>query len=645
MMTKRIVELATQYGRIRVMASSVTMSGQSRVNRIAVRMGLIFAILLLLLAPATNEVSAHAMGDIETDSDMMDVASIVLNTDGVPAETSITDTGTDHTTRRTPTTGLGHERQLSLAVTGSDWEVNTIPENARLPTTRVTPVTVPSYTSLYASLPDATGVSINTVAGNITTDTTWDMAGSPYVVSSDIAVASGVTLTIDPGVTVQLSSNRQLAIYGTLNALGTPGNEVIFTNISGLSFGLLFYPGSTGNLAYSIIEGANYGIHLTSPASFNMDHSVLQNNSYGIYSSGGQITVRRSDITGNTSYGIYSSGSTVINAENNWWGDASGPLDSSDDRATGGLYNPSGLGDEVSDSVDYSPWVTDHDAWSVPMTAVTATEGSNENLELGVRAGATDGYDSGIDVPHPPPGPGIGLDAYFSITDLLFPQLDEDYRAPADSIQWTLHVESSSEDITLTWDTSSVPADVSLYMDTGIGVINMKAQNTVVLPAGVYNITITVSPEVEIQIALEAGWNMVSIPVVPQDTSVASVFAGAEVVYTWDPTTKTYYVPTNVQPDKGYWVAVLSDSVLSVTGVPVYTWTADIIAGWNMIGSVFGSVVDFTDPQDNPDGSVESFVYWWNPVTKSYEFGTIIEPTKGYWAAATQDCSLTLSIP
>jgi Right handed beta helix region len=45
-----------------------------------------------------------------------------------------------------------------------------------------------------------------------------------------------------------------------------------------------------------------------------------------------------------------------IGAESNWWGSATGPLDASDDTATGGLYNPGGLGDEVTDLVLYGSW-------------------------------------------------------------------------------------------------------------------------------------------------------------------------------------------------------------------------------------------------------------------------------------------------
>ncbi len=149
----------------------------------------------------------------------------------------------------------------------------------------------------------------------------------------------------------------------------------------------------------------------------------------------------------------------------------------------------------------------------------------------------------------------------------------------------------------------------------------------------------TLSPQ--IQIPLEAGWNMVSVPVTPEHNSVSAVFPGVAAVFTWDAVSGTYYMPTSIDPDTGYWVAVIEDGNITVSGTPVETWTTDIKAGWNMIGSIINDA-SIADPDDDPDGSVQPFAYWWDPMVGTYILTTDINAGKGYWVASLQDCTLTV---
>jgi hypothetical protein len=61
------------------------------------------------------------------------------------------------------------------------------------------------------------------------------------------------------------------------------------------------------------------------------------------------VTLHYCNIVGNIGYGVNNLANSVINAEYNWWGDASGPYHPDS--------NPGGLGDSVSDNVDFIPWL------------------------------------------------------------------------------------------------------------------------------------------------------------------------------------------------------------------------------------------------------------------------------------------------
>ncbi len=67
------------------------------------------------------------------------------------------------------------------------------------------------------------------VYGTIYGNTTWYKSSSPYTLTGNLVINNGVTLTIEPGVIVDLGS-YQIEVRGTLDARGTSTNRIVFTS-------------------------------------------------------------------------------------------------------------------------------------------------------------------------------------------------------------------------------------------------------------------------------------------------------------------------------------------------------------------------------------------------------------------------------
>ncbi|MCP8323753.1 MAG: right-handed parallel beta-helix repeat-containing protein [Candidatus Methylarchaceae archaeon HK02M2] len=102
-----------------------------------------------------------------------------------------------------------------------------------------------------------------------------------------------------------------------------------------------------------IIGGNNGDCNVTIGGTYNNRNYIIRNFDDGIYVSAGADVpiINYNNIFENVEYGVQYGGENIIDAENNWWGDISGP----GDPATFG-FGP-GIGDEVSELVDYSPWL------------------------------------------------------------------------------------------------------------------------------------------------------------------------------------------------------------------------------------------------------------------------------------------------
>ena len=88
--------------------------------------------------------------------------------------------------------------------------------------------------ALFLSFSSVPVISADTpVSGAISTDTVWQKSASPYLVTDTIYVAEGATLTVQPGVTVRFESGRAMLIDGSIVAVGTQSDNIIFTSTAG----------------------------------------------------------------------------------------------------------------------------------------------------------------------------------------------------------------------------------------------------------------------------------------------------------------------------------------------------------------------------------------------------------------------------
>jgi hypothetical protein len=67
-------------------------------------------------------------------------------------------------------------------------------------------------------------------SGTISSNETWFVAGNPHIITGNITVSAGVTLTIEPGAEVYFNSGRRMVVRGVLNADGTAADPILFTS-------------------------------------------------------------------------------------------------------------------------------------------------------------------------------------------------------------------------------------------------------------------------------------------------------------------------------------------------------------------------------------------------------------------------------
>jgi RHS repeat-associated protein len=193
------------------------------------------------------------------------------------------------------------------------------------------------------------GASATNVSGTISTNTTWTLANSPYVMTGNVTVAAGVTLTIQPGVVVQgNASSRLLTVNGSLSAVGTSSQPITFTSTTdsaaGQWNGITFASGSgTSTLDYTNVRyggdsGASHlnGMITASGGTITIDHSTVSSSKVsGLAANGGStgsglsLTIRHTKFENNgfngstkQGDGLYANNASLTIRDSAFWSNA-----------------------------------------------------------------------------------------------------------------------------------------------------------------------------------------------------------------------------------------------------------------------------------------------------------------------------------
>ena len=153
---------------------------------------------------------------------------------------------------------------------------------------------------IFSILASASLFAQTTVSGGIYANTTWNLAGSPYLVTGSMVVFPNRTLTIEPGVEVIVSADYTfntgnfiyLEVRGTLIANGTSNAPIVFTSTDTTSG---FYnwegirikgsQGGTVQMNHFELHNTWYGINndIAQPGvSYVFDECYFRSNQYGL---------------------------------------------------------------------------------------------------------------------------------------------------------------------------------------------------------------------------------------------------------------------------------------------------------------------------------------------------------------------------
>jgi len=169
---------------------------------------------------------------------------------------------------------------------------------------------------------------------------------------------------------------------------GPLDNALVSNNVvSNCLMGIGVWDSADNTIEKNTVVENQYGIIIDGNSNNNMVlwNDILDNTAdgvlvepYGGFDPSG-TEIHYNNIANNTSYGVEETGAIITDARFNWWGSSTGPTH---------ISNSGGLGDVISDNVDYSPWLG-FTAETVPMTYHVNPTGTIQEAIDEARSGDT----------------------------------------------------------------------------------------------------------------------------------------------------------------------------------------------------------------------------------------------------------------
>jgi hypothetical protein len=181
------------------------------------------------------------------------------------------------------------------------------------------------------------------------------------------------------------------------------------------------------------------------------------------------------------------------------------------------------------------------------------------------------------------------------------------------------------------FDAFSLVADVNEEVDWEIADNNTAA------------ISVSTPQEKTLSLALTAGWNLVSVPLL-ENASPNVVFPGVEAVYEWNPRDMSYSPPTTIDHTRSYWVAVAEDTTLpDIQGLALTSYVVELAPGWHMLGSVWLDGEGISRLACAPPLALQLPAFGMTEGQESYHLTTGVETGAGFWLAVREPCLVQVS--